>query len=77
METLEQISKRINQTLKDKNNEPDMDKEYFIYNALRYLLDDALKMIKNINETSLPGHDRTQRIIDLEKKFGIPKTHIL
>lgn len=44
---------------------------------VRYFVEDLLKLIKNINETSLPGSDRTNRIIELEEKYGIPKTHLL
>lgn len=44
---------------------------------IKWFLDDLFKMIKNINETSLPGIDRTNRIIELGAKYGIPKTHII
>ena len=46
-------------------------------NEISWQQNDAFKTLKNINETSLNKDDRTQRIYDLESKFGIPKTHIL
>lgn len=56
------------------------DKETAV-NAVRinitYLVDDILKLLKNINATSLNESDRFRRIIELEEKYGIPKTHIL
>ena len=75
MESIQKVAERI------VNLSPaSPDKEtltYAIAYNIKYLIDDVLKMIKNINETSLPGADRTKRIIEMETKFGIPKTHIL
>ena len=36
-----------------------------------------LKLIKNIKETSVNEQDRVNRLIELEDKFDIPKTHLL
>lgn len=44
---------------------------------IKCLIGDVLNMVKNINETSLPGKDRLDRINELETKFGIPKRYIL
>lgn len=75
MESIRKVAERI---VELSPSAPD--KETCI-NAVRqniaYLIDDVLKMVKNINETSLPGSDRTNRILELEAKYGIPKTHIL
>lgn len=45
--------------------------------SLQYFIGDVLKMVKNINETSLNGRDRLERVIELEKRFGIPKTNLI
>jgi hypothetical protein len=75
MESIRKVAKRIVELSPGA-----VDKETCI-NAVRmniyYLIDDVLQIVKNINETSLPGKDRTERIIELEKKYGIPKTHLL
>jgi hypothetical protein len=47
-----------------------------IENRISWQMNDAFKMIKNINETSISETDRVSRIIELEQKFGIPKTHL-
>jgi hypothetical protein len=44
---------------------------------LSFFLDDVFKMTKNINTTSLNESDRSGRFIELEKRFGIPKTHLI
>lgn len=46
-------------------------------NMISWHLNDAFKIIKNINETSLNNADRSKRIIDLEAQYGIPKTHLI
>ena len=48
-----------------------------ISNSIAWHIDDALKVVKNINETSVNKQDRVDRLIELEQKFGIPKTHLL
>lgn len=40
-------------------------------------MDEALKLLKNIRETSLNDTERVARLIEAEAKFGIPKTHSL
>lgn len=42
-----------------------------------YLIDDAFALIKNINETSLPGSDRINRIMELKTKYGLPVKNLL
>jgi len=46
-----------------------------IVSILSWYLDDVFRTITNINQTSLNRVDRGQRLIDLEEKYGIPKTH--
>ena len=61
-------------------NKSDIKRSQMIANAENWIswqMDDAFKIIKNINQTSLNSTDRTQRLIDLEIKFGIPKTHLI
>lgn len=75
MSTLEQLATRI---VNLSPSMPDDDRRLLaIKEQITWFVDDILKMVKNINETSLPGADRTNRIIELEAKYGIPKTHIL
>lgn len=45
-------------------------------NSIQWYIQDVLKLIKNINETSYNASDRGQRLIDMEDKYGISKTHI-
>ena len=62
------------------NKNADMKRSQMIAHAenlISWQMDDAFKIIKNINQTSLNSTDRTQRLIDLEIKFGIPKTHLI
>lgn len=48
-----------------------------IQQNISWWLDDIFKIVKNIDQTSLNKFDRTQRLIELESKYGIPKTHLL
>lgn len=48
-----------------------------VASMIRHYIDDVLKVIKNINETSLNSDDRLKRLCELEVKYGISKTHIL
>ena len=45
-------------------------KVFAAYN-FKSLLDDTLLLYKNIQETSLPGKDKEQRLLDLEKRLGV------
>lgn len=40
-------------------------------------MDNAFKLIKNIQQTSLNDNERINRLIEAESKYGIPKTHLL
>lgn len=51
--------------------------EKWIERQLQRYLDDVFKLIKNIDETSLNSQDRFRRIIELEQKYGIPKTYLI
>jgi hypothetical protein len=48
-----------------------------IENQIAWHIDDVLKLIKNINETSVNEQDRVDRLIHAEHTYGIPKTHLL
>jgi hypothetical protein len=48
-----------------------------IENELSWHINDVLKLIKNINETSVNEQDRVERLIHAEHTYGIPKTHLL
>lgn len=50
---------------------------YGIMLEIEYVLDDAFKLYKNINDTSLPGHDRKNRVVELSSKFSIQLTHLI
>jgi hypothetical protein len=78
MESIEQVAVRIVSMLcPDKTGQEWKNAVTGVYVNIEYLIDDTLKMVKNINETSLPGKDKMYRILELESKFGIPKTHLL
>ncbi len=49
------------------------DREFF----LRKYLDEVFKIVKDINTTSLNADDRFKRIVELESKYDIPKTHLV
>ena len=51
--------------------------EKWIERQLQRYLDDVFKLIKNIDETSFNSEDRFRRIIELEEKYGIPKTYLI
>lgn len=78
MDSLEKTAAGINENLGNLYSKATAsERTVYIMNQLKYLLDDAFKLVKNINETSLPGKDRTDRLIEIESKLGIPKTHLL
>ena len=73
---IEEFSKQILSLCSD----PDITDEIKLERIDAYIswrFDDVFKLIKNINETSLNSFDRTNRLIELEQKYGIPKTHLL
>ena len=45
--------------------------------SIEYHLDDVLKVVRNIQDTSLNKIDAATRFIELENKYGIPKTHLI
>lgn len=63
------------QTFETDENWPGRNASEAVENQLMWYLDDVFKVINNINETSLDNMDRARRLIDLEAKYGIPKTH--
>ncbi len=78
MEKIQSLSNSILRGLKGHmKDETDAQKEAWITNVISYWLDDAFKLIKNIDQTSLNDTDRFKRIIEIEEKFGIPKTHLI
>lgn len=44
---------------------------------IQHHFDDATKVLKNINKTSLNDNDRFSRIVDFEQTFGLSKTHLV
>lgn len=78
MEHIDRTSARIEEQLKDYHpNDTPGERAAFITQQFKYWLDDALKLVKNIKETSLGEADLQRRLIEAETKFGIPKTHLL
>ena len=75
----QKLAQKIYYMVKDRSEQLMQDVELigYIENFISWQIDDALKMIKNINETSLNEKDRVNRLIELEQKYGIPKTHLL
>jgi hypothetical protein len=78
METIQELSKGIISSLSGhlKNDSPVL-QESNITSKISWWLDDVFKLINNIDQTSLNSIDRAERLIELEKKFGIPKTHLI
>lgn len=78
LKSLKELSERLVstvQTFEPNENWPNQTAASYIENELMWYLDDVFKCINNINETSLNSSDRAKRLIELEEKFGIPKTH--
>jgi hypothetical protein len=74
----EELAKDILELVKRNIDDmPESEIVSYIENFISWQIDDALKLIKNINETSYNKFDRAQRLIELEQKYGIPKTHLL
>lgn len=48
-----------------------------VQHMITWHIDDALKLIKNINTTSISQLDRFRRLLELEDNFGIPKTYTI
>lgn len=72
MESTSEFASRVIRHVKELSlNENELE------NQLAYFLDDIFKLIKNIDQTSLNSLDRSQRLIEAEKKYGIPKTHLI
>ena len=62
------------------NNLPSRTKAEMIHhfeNSITWAMDDAFKVIRNIQKTSLNKMDAAARFIGLEDKYGIPKTHLI
>lgn len=78
MEKIQALSNSILYGLRTHmKDDTDAQKEAWITRVIGYWIDDAFKLIKNIEQTSLNDSDRTQRLIEIEEKFGIPKTHLI
>ena len=84
MESIKELSKVIVETTRNLLTHDDITgfkgtPEQFaietVENRVTWYINDVLAIIKNINETSLDKMDRAKRLIELEEKFGIPKTH--
>lgn len=68
MKTLEEMVKILNRTDIEERDRK---------NFLSWWCDDIFKLVKNINDTSTGEADRQRRIIELEEKYQIPKTHLI
>lgn len=78
MESIDTFATKLIDSLeRDKHASTKIEKISTVVYWTRHYMEDVFKLLKNINDTSLPGSDRTKRIIELETKYGIPKTHIL
>lgn len=77
MLTTDELVKRI---IEEARRPVNLDMDFAagnIKHLITWHMDDVLKMVKNINETSLAGSDRINRVIEFESKYGVPKTHII
>lgn len=75
MEAIQKVAERI---VDLSPSSPDRDTQVYAVNRnIFYLIHDLLALLKNINETSLPGEDRQRRLQELETKYGIPVKHLL
>ena len=79
MESNRKIAERLVSDCLDNNIPKRTRPEMIIHveNCISWAMDDALKVIRNIENTSLNKLDRAARFIDLENKYGIPKTHLI
>lgn len=73
------LAKRLYKKVKESPNTEVNEAEAVLYieNQISWQMDEAFKMIKNIDQTSFNKQDRAERLIELEAKFGIPKTHLI
>lgn len=73
------LAKRLYKKVKESPNTEVNEAEAVLYieNQISWQMDEAFKMIKNIDQTSFNKQDRAERLIELESKFGIPKTHLI
>ena len=79
MESNRKIAERLVSDILDNNivkrTRPEMVIQ--VENQISWAMDDAVNIITNIENTSLNKLDRAARFIDLENKYGIPKTHLI
>jgi len=80
-ESVDELSGRIIQIVQNWETEPVPMLATTLHKAINiqieWYLNDVFAVLKNINETSLNNIDRAQRLIELEVRFGIPKTHTI
>jgi len=76
MESSYNLSLRINKKLKEKGS-TESEKIAWIEGQISWHINDTLKLIKNINETSYNKEDRISRVFKMEEDYGIPKTHLI
>lgn len=76
MQSIEELSKRLIEvaSVKEATN---LQKCAQVEQRISWFLDDIFKLLNNIENTSMNKMDRAQRLIDLEAKYGIPKTHLI
>jgi len=76
MESSYNLALRINKKLKEKGS-TESEKIAWIEGQISWHINDTLKLIKNINETSYNKEDRISRVFKMEEDYGIPKTHLI
>lgn len=80
-ESIDELSARIILIVQNWDGQPIPMLGYSLRTAINtqieWYLNDVFSLIKNINETSLDKIDRAQRLISIEEKYGIPKTHTI
>lgn len=73
MDKLQELSENIFNKVRERGDVYDAE---WIANSISYFWQDATKVLKNINETSVNPDDRGKRLIKLEEDFGLSKTYI-
>ncbi len=76
MQSIEELSKDLVKVACDKEA-TNLQKCVQVEQRISWFLDDIFKLLINIENTSMNKMDRAQRLIDLEAKYGIPKTHLI
>lgn len=74
MNTIQELSIQIHNQLSpylSDSERPDM-VQAVIEQSVKWYLEDVFKIVKNVLDTCLNEADKADRLVYLEKKFGIP-----